>query len=727
VANESKDLRFRILASLVGGEAIDRFNGELSNISKSAQNVSSELSNLRKVSQALAGAWVVREAIAFGKNLINIADEMDELSEKTGVAVEDLAAFKGIAEVEGISIEELAGYLRKLSTAIVEVATGGKEMKAIFRTLNIDVRDSSGALKNSGAVLKEISNKFSVMKDGAEKSAIAVKIFGKSGSEIIPFLNKGATELTRLSSAIDTDFAARAGVFNDTLAEMAVNAENAASRGLKDLIPALQESSQALYLGSRNSKAMSDGAIILGEAIRVAVVLFNSLNVAVQSIVDVLGTAFFGAARIVKDVWNGTAVAVVDTTRAAWAAVTGDFKEAYKILTDLGEKGKKGFVAHMEEQGVAGDAFVKRFFGRLNDAYKANNEALKNSVLFGEGFKKSLEDTQPKLNKREIVTDLSEIARARTIERDRVQEFIQQQKLENEQRKQAIGDYKLGALELLKTVEARKLDAEALRHGKTMTEAQRAELKLATEAIKEQRNEIIELEYSQRRTFETGAREYFRTYVNDATDTAKNVKQVFGTAFSSMEDALVTFIKTGKLNFRNFADAVISDIIRITVRQAVLAPIIGAVSSAFAGAASSTTTPSNQIGTSTYNRFQNSGSFNLSNNANGNIIGPSGPMPLQRFANGGVVNSPHVAIFGEASKAEAFVPLPDGRSIPVTVKGAGGNGVNVSMTVNIQGGKESSSVEASKQTGKELGNMIKQSVLSVIVEQQRPGGILYAR
>jgi hypothetical protein len=73
------------------------------------------------------------------------------------------------------------------------------------------------------------------------------------------------------------------------------------------------------------------------------------------------------------------------------------------------------------------------------------------------------------------------------------------------------------------------------------------------------------------------------------------------------------------------------------------------------------------------------------------------------------------------------VPLPDGRSIPVTVKGGSDGGVNVSMTVNIQGGKESSSVEASKQTGKELGNMIKQSVLSVIVEQQRPGGILYAR
>jgi hypothetical protein len=723
VANESKDLRFRILASLVGGEAIDRFNGELSNISKSAQNVSSELSNLRKVSQALAGAWVVREAIAFGKNLINIADEMDELSEKTGVAVEDLAAFKGIAEVEGISIEEMAGFLRKLSTAIVETATGSKELKAVFKTLGIDVRDSSGNLKNSGQVLKDISNRFSVMKDGAEKSAIAVKIFGKSGSEIIPFLNKGATELTRLSSAIDSDFAARAGVFNDTLAEMSVNTQNFLSSGIKDLLPALQEASQGLYVGSRNSKVMSDAAVALGEAVRVVVVLFNSFNVAVQGVADVIGTTFFAAARIARDVWMGTATAIVDVTRATWSAVTGDFSEAYKILQGLGEKSKKGFVDHMAEQGVAGDAFVKRFFGRFNDAYKANEETLKNSVLFGKGFKQSLEDTKPKLNKREVVTDLSEIARARTIERDRVQEFIQQQKLENEQRKQAIEDYKLGSLELLKVVEARKLDAEALRHGKTMTEAQRAELKLATEAIKEQRNEIIELEYSQRRTFETGAREYFRTYVNDATDTAKNVKQVFGTAFSSMEDALVTFIKTGKLNFRNFADAVISDIIRITVRQAVLAPIIGAVSSAFAGAASSSASTS-QVGSGTYSSFQNSGSYQF---ADGGIMTSRGAVPLRKYAGGGVANTPQMALFGEGTKPEAYVPLPDGRSIPVTVKGGNDGGVNVSMTVNIQGGKESSSVEASKQTGKELGNMIKQSVLSVIVEQQRPGGILYAR
>lgn len=50
-----------------------------------------------------------------------------------------------------------------------------------------------------------------------------------------------------------------------------------------------------------------------------------------------------------------------------------------------------------------------------------------------------------------------------------------------------------------------------------------------------------------------------------------------------------------------------------------------------------------------------------------------GSMPVKTYANGGIANSPQLAVFGEGpSKAEAFVPLPDGRTIPVTLMGSGG-------------------------------------------------------
>ena len=44
----------------------------------------------------------------------------------------------------------------------------------------------------------------------------------------------------------------------------------------------------------------------------------------------------------------------------------------------------------------------------------------------------------------------------------------------------------------------------------------------------------------------------------------------------------------------------------------------------------------------------------------------SGPLALRKYASGGIANSAQVAIYGEAGP-EAYVPLPDGRSIPVTL------------------------------------------------------------
>jgi tape measure domain-containing protein len=55
--------------------------------------------------------------------------------------------------------------------------------------------------------------------------------------------------------------------------------------------------------------------------------------------------------------------------------------------------------------------------------------------------------------------------------------------------------------------------------------------------------------------------------------------------------------------------------------------------------------------------------------ANGGVMTSRGPIPLKKYARGGVANSPQMALFGEGSKPEAYVPLPDGRSIPVSLKG----------------------------------------------------------
>ncbi|USX34926.1 phage tail tape measure protein [Pseudomonas putida] len=74
-----------------------------------------------------------------------------------------------------------------------------------------------------------------------------------------------------------------------------------------------------------------------------------------------------------------------------------------------------------------------------------------------------------------------------------------------------------------------------------------------------------------------GARAAFGTYLEQARNVAGQTRSLFTNAFSNMEDAVVTFVKTGKLSFKDFADGVIEDLIRIQVRQAAA----GFLSSAF--------------------------------------------------------------------------------------------------------------------------------------------------
>jgi tape measure domain-containing protein len=57
--------------------------------------------------------------------------------------------------------------------------------------------------------------------------------------------------------------------------------------------------------------------------------------------------------------------------------------------------------------------------------------------------------------------------------------------------------------------------------------------------------------------------------------------------------------------------------------------------------------------------------------ANGGIMTSAGPVPLRRYASGGIATSPQLAMYGEGRKPEAYVPLPDGRSIPVKLDAAG--------------------------------------------------------
>lgn len=81
----------------------------------------------------------------------------------------------------------------------------------------------------------------------------------------------------------------------------------------------------------------------------------------------------------------------------------------------------------------------------------------------------------------------------------------------------------------------------------------------------------------QQRNWSNGALEAINNYLDGARNVAQQVEDVFSNAFKGMEDALVSFITTGKLDFKGLANSIIADITRMIVKQQVMLPILRAL------------------------------------------------------------------------------------------------------------------------------------------------------
>jgi lambda family phage tail tape measure protein len=73
--------------------------------------------------------------------------------------------------------------------------------------------------------------------------------------------------------------------------------------------------------------------------------------------------------------------------------------------------------------------------------------------------------------------------------------------------------------------------------------------------------------YDDSRKFNTGWKEAFNDYVENATNAADQARRIFETFSRSMEDTLFTFFKTGKFEFKNFIQSMIDTLLRSQIQS----------------------------------------------------------------------------------------------------------------------------------------------------------------
>lgn len=125
------------------------------------------------------------------KSFADAADEIDEASQRTGIASLRLQALQAAARLGGSSAEDLEVGIKKLSTTMADAKAGNKTAVAAFKELGVKATDARGKLRPVDEVMLDISDAFQRMPNGARKADLAVTAFGRSGTKMIPMLNGG--------------------------------------------------------------------------------------------------------------------------------------------------------------------------------------------------------------------------------------------------------------------------------------------------------------------------------------------------------------------------------------------------------------------------------------------------------------------------------------------------------------------------------------------------------
>jgi hypothetical protein len=729
------DAMLRIKADVQGENNIRRLGNSMQGLQGQAKNAALGFNALKGAvvgfGAAIAGSAIVGGLGAIVKKSIDAGDELFNLQAKTGIAASSLIGLGNAAKLADVDQGTLAKGLTKLSVNLVKAAEGNDALAQKFQALGVSVKGADGQVVPADKALKQIADRFADLPDGAQKAAAAVALFGKSGADLIPLLNEGSASVEKFTFAVGEDFAARSDLFNDTITELGIKAQGFGLELTDALLPALQSILEVFGdLFSTDQDWTALFKVIEGVIRGIAVAIYTVVK-AVDVLIKNVVAAVQAAGQALSGDFGG-----------AWQTITSrvssGIEEQKKILADLNKlafgsapspgtgrrTGGRGLALDTSAADRASDAAARKAAAdakreateqerllerRANLTQQAISlqEELRNSVAdvtaAYEGVGASKTD-QLFLDRNEAITENDRLIKKLTLDVVTLANEINAaggsldikpfEDLINQLSRLNVDvadkQYQTGLKEL--TQEQTDAMAALRRESGTLTRDQERQLTI-NEKLAQIQRDMPELYAAQKGEIDklveasaglTEAQERNKTIVT-------GIAESIGSAVKSSLDLVIDGTKNWADSLREIASNLLRSIADQLLQILVITPIVKAVTGAFGF-------------------------------AGGGIMTDDGPMPLKTYARGGIANSPQLAMFGEGSMPEAYVPLPDGRRIPVAMQGGSGGNTVVNVSVDAKG----SSVQGNSGQGEQLGRVIAQAVQAELVKQRRPGGILAA-
>lgn len=648
-----------------------------------------------------AGVGLGALIMQFNKAVDSVA-ALKDVSEKTGASVESLSAISAVAKITGMDMESLGGALGKL--AVNMEATGGpsEKVRDALKRIGLSAKDLAGL--DTGTMFIKIAEAMNQYEDSGVKAAVATEIFGKQGRALLPLFNDIA-DAGVLAAKTTAEQVEMADAFDKNLKRLQISQNSLYKSISMEVLPAANAFVEALTAASTSSDGLRgsvDGLAEDGSIQDWSEAAVTGLALVIDSL-DVLQRGFQVTGKFIGAQAAQIALLLQGEFKAAGQVMSEFYADYDKIASRtylsgrlqerLGAGSSAGAVsgaiskplldssAGSATANKAGDGFLQGLQARIEKADQGEYAMLRLQAA----EKGVLEAAAP------LIDQLKRLDEARAVESYR--DALVDQNLELEYQASLIGktatEVALLNVQHKAELELKKQIDQIERTKGAVSAESLAQMQAAMEASVAIQQASVTSRLTIERRWETGASKAFRDYTENASNAAKGVEQTFTNAFRGMEDALVQFATTGKLNFTNFTNAIIADIIRMQIRAALAGITQSVFGSLFGNVSGTGYTSQSPTGPGTFNYAGSEMTINTVN-ANGNVFSGAPSLSaysntvqtspkyfnystLHRFANGGV--------FAEAGP-EAVMPLTRMGNGKLGVQSSGAGGVNIVVNNN---------------------------------------------
>jgi hypothetical protein len=335
---------------------------------------------------SLAGAAIVK----FSKDVITSADDMRDMSQRVGVATEDLSTLGYVAKLSGASLEDVGTGFRFISTTSQDAIRGNKELISAYQRLGISVTDLKS--KSPKELFLGIADGLSKVSDTTTRNDLAIKTMGRSALKLVPTLNEVANggfanarkEAEHFGAVVSTEFANKSDAFDDALGQMTSALGGRLRQALNAILPSLTGLVKMIVEIIAPTKASGDIMTLFGDAVALVA------KAAIWSIAKV------GDMKTELE-------QLFERGRSILQAYNGDFRGAIKTW---------------DEASATADEAHKRIAKTMEDAFKTVDGAT---------------DSLKKHNK-----ELDDVGTGYSAEADKIAQFNLQMRVQNEELKKSI-------------------------------------------------------------------------------------------------------------------------------------------------------------------------------------------------------------------------------------------------------------------------------------------------